>query len=182
MAVTQAEEDAIINRLVEINDATKTLDSFPEWELVPNRTNGKLYWVSALRLGGMLGGGVSVRFATPADAWETDVYGHIEVAVPSLGPRRLRINPAEWKPKSVHRNPVWAPEPHRLATYSDRWHPFEWNRSQGLIVFTQGGGGAASPLPPEVTTFSSYLHFCAYIWKCADIERVPPPPWSRRLV
>ncbi|MGY5779061.1 hypothetical protein [Rhizobium sp. LEGMi135b] len=182
MAVSAAEEEAIISRLAEIDAAPKSLDSFPEWNLVMSRPAGKLYWTSAVRLSGVLGGGVSVRFATPADVWDKDVYGHIEVAMPVLGPRRLRINPAEWRPRSDHRNPAWVQAPHALSTYRDRWHPFDLNKERGISIFLQGVSGAAVPLPDDIETFSDYLHFCGAIWKCPDVEKVQPPPWSPQLV
>ncbi|WJR67185.1 hypothetical protein QTA58_00120 [Neorhizobium sp. CSC1952] len=171
-----------MERLTEIDAAPKTLDSLPEWALVTSRPSGKLYWTAAVRLNGILGGGVSIRFATPADVWELDVYGHIEVAIPALGPRRLRLNPAEWRPRSDHRNQMWVPAPHSLATYKDRWHPFDLNKERGVTIFLQGSAGAAVPLPDDIDSFSDYLHFCGAIWKCPDVEKVPPPPWSRRLV
>lgn len=180
--VSADEEEAIISRLAEIAAAPKSLDSFPDWNLVMSRPAGKLYWTAAARISGMLGGGVSIRFATPADSWDKDIYGHIEVAFPALQPRRLRINPAEWRPRSEHRNPAWVPHPHALATYQDRWHPFDLNRDRGISIFMQGVSGAAVPLPDDTVSFSDYLHFCGGIWKCPDVEKVPPPPWSRRLV
>ena len=182
MALTIAEEEAIIERLAVIDASEKTLDNLPNWILVLDRPSGKLYWNAAVRVNSFLGGGVSIRFTTPQEAWNSDVYGHIEVAIPSLGSRRLRLNPAEWKPKKEHHNPAWAPEPHRLTTCLDRWHPYSLNKNNGLNIFTQAAVGVAVPFPDDILTFSDYLSFCAGIWKCPDVLKVTPPPWSPQLI
>ena len=67
-------------------------------------------------------------------------------------------------------------------TYLDRWHPFALNRLQNPLVFLQEAVGVAAPLPEGIESFSDYLHFCAIVWNCPDIEKVPPPPWSPSLV
>ena len=152
-----------------------------KWYLVQNRPAGRLEWQAGLRLEGVLGGGVSARLATPADAWDRDVYGQVEVRVSYL-PRAVRINPVEWRPRRPHSNSPTAPEGHALVTTLDRWHPYELNRDQDVSVFFQGAVGVAVPLPSDINSFSAYLKFCAIVWKCPDMEKVPPPPWSRSLV
>lgn len=178
--MTPKEQERLISQLDEVDRAPKTLDAMADWEQKWDRPSGTLMWHTALRLGGVLGGGVSARLKTPLAAWDRDVYGHIEVK-PSFLPRSFRLHPVEWKPNTPHRNPSWAPGEHRLATYFDRWHPYELNREGAIGIFTQGDVGVAVPLPPEVVTFSDYLKFCAEVWKCPDIEKVPTPPWSQTL-
>ena len=75
---------AILDRLRFIAEATKTFDANPMWEEVPSRLSPRLSLVVAIRLDGILRGGVSLRFATPKHMWEEDVYGHIEVRLPGV--------------------------------------------------------------------------------------------------
>lgn len=152
-----------------------------QWYKVLNRPTGKLEWQAALKLGGVLGGGVSARFSTPIDAWDADVYGQLEVKMAFL-PHALRLNPVEWQPRGAHTNPANAPDGLALETLRDRWHPYALNRDRDIDVFQQKAVGVAEPLPTGISSFSDYLKFCAIVWKCPDIERVPPPPWSRSLL
>jgi hypothetical protein len=179
--VNTEQADRIRARLQEVNDAPKTLDFMSEWETVLNRPSGKLQWQTALRLNGVLGGGVSALLCTPVDAWESDVYGQLTVK-PSFLSRALRLNPVEWRPLRPHSNPRYAPPDFALQTYTDRWHPFELNKDCDINVFLQKAVSVAAPLPSDMRTFSDFLSFCARVWKCSEIQKVPPPPWSKNLI
>lgn len=179
--VTPEQGLKLLQHLEKVNEAPKSVDAFSDWYLVQNRPSGKLEWHAALRVSGQLGGGVAARLATPVDVWERDVYGHIELKLPFM-PRVVRLNPVEWRPRRPHSNPPTAPKDLALITCFDRWHPFELNRQQDPLVFLQAAVGVAAPLPGGINGFSDYLHFCAIVWKCPDIEKVPPPPWSPSLV
>jgi hypothetical protein len=171
----------LLDHLDHVNSASKSIDAMSNWYTVFNRPAGRFEWQAALKLGGTLGGGVSARLATPVDAWEADVYGQLEVRVAFL-PRAARLIPVEWRPKRPHTNPPGAPEGLALETFFDRWHPYDLNRDQDVSVFLQGAVGFADALPDWIISFSDYLKFCAIVWKCPDIERVPTPPWSRSLL
>lgn len=171
----------ILDRLRFVDEAKKSFDATPTWEIVPNRTSTKLSLIVALRLNGTLRGGVSIRITTPADAWEEDVYGHIEVRLPGSN-RALRLNPVEWRPLRYHDNPAKAPPPHRNQRLWDRWLPFDLNASYGLHAFDQSGCGIAVPLPDAIGNFSQYTDICARLWKCPDMMGLSPPPWTRTLV
>lgn len=171
----------IFERLDAVNEADKSIDALTDWYITLNRPTGKLQWQAALKLNGRLGGGVSATLSTPIDVWEKDVYGQITVLL-SAQKRTVRLNPVEWRPIRPHSNPFNAPEGHALRTYLDRWHPYELNRDRDISVFLQSAVGVAAPLPDDINSFSDYLHFCARVWKCPDIRKVPPPPWSPSLV
>lgn len=179
--LTPEQRKQLVDHLDHVNAASKSIDAMSQWYKVLNRPTGKLEWQAALKLDGFLGGGVSVLFSTPVDTWEADVYGQISVKMAFL-PRAVRINPVEWKPRRPHSNPPGAPEGLALETLRDRWHPYALNRDLDVQVFLQGAVGIAEPLPTGIGSFSDYLKFCAIVWKCPDIERVPPPPWSRNLL
>lgn len=179
--MTPEQRRQLFEHLDRVVAASKSLDAMSEWYKVLNRPTGKLEWQAALKLDGFLGGGVSVLFSTPVDAWEADVYGQLNVKMASL-PRALRLNPVEWRPRRAHTNSPNAPEGLALETLLDRWHPYNINRDQDVAVFMQAAVGIAEPLPAGINSFSDYLKFCAIVWKCPDIERVPPPPWSRSLL
>lgn len=170
-----------LERLETVSDADKSIDALTDWYKVLNRPTGKLQWQAALKLNGVLGGGVSAILSTPIDVWEKDVYGQISVLLPTYK-RTVRLNPVEWRPIRPHSNPFDAPEGHALRTYLDRWHPYELNRDKDISVFLQSAVGVAVPLPDGIDSFSDYLHFCARVWRCPDIQKVPPPPWSPSLV
>jgi hypothetical protein len=174
--------ERILAHLDFVDEVEKEVDSISDWQLIEHRPTGSLQWQSAVRLSGRLGGGAAVRLMTPADVWEKDVYGHIEVRPPVHPQRMLRINPVEWRPRRSHRNPNWGPEEHRLETYRDRWHPYNENRMGGIEVFLQSKTGLALPLPAPIASFSQYLHVCSKIWKCPNLKDVPPPPWSPSLL
>lgn len=176
------QQERFFDHLDRVDRTPKELDAMPEWTLKTDRLSGRLMWHTAVKLNGRLGGGVSIRLTTPTAAWERDVYGHTEVVSPATLNRQVRINPVEWKPMRAHRNPPFDNDDHSLATYLDRWHPYELNRSLNPDTFFQKSTGIALPLPVEVDTFSDYLHFCGTVWKCPSIERVPTPPWSPQLV
>jgi hypothetical protein len=180
-ALTPEQRRQLLEHFDHVNGSEKTIDAMTPWYKVLNRPTGRLEWQAALRLGGVLGGGTSVRFATPVDAWENDVYGQLEVRMAFL-PRAARLNPVEWRPKRPHSNTGNAPEGHAFLTHFDRWHPWELNKDQDVGVFLQGAVGVAAGLPSGINDFSAYLKFCAIVWKCPDIENVPPPPWSRNLL
>lgn len=64
-----------------------------------DRLSGRLFWFTAIKLNGYLGGGVSARFTNPVDTWEQDVYGHLEIRSAATGYKVARIYPVEWRPK-----------------------------------------------------------------------------------
>jgi hypothetical protein len=141
----------------------------------------RLSLVVALRLDGLLRGGVSMRIETPVDAWEEDVYGHIEVR-PSGMKRALRVIPVEWKPRRYHDNPPNAPAAHRNQRLWDRYMPFELNAESGLGAFDQSTSGIAIELPQQPTNFSGYTDLCSRLWNCPDILGLDPPPWTRKML
>ena len=171
----------ILDRLRFIAEAKKTFDVTPRWSLSPSRSRGRLTLVVALRLDGVLRGGTSVRLATPNDAWEEDVYGHIEVRLPGVS-RPLRLNPIEWRPLRPHDNPPDAPPALRSQRLWDRWLPFEINAPYGAGAFDQSTSGIAVPLPREPSDFSEYTDLCADLWRCPDLLGLEPPPWAGALL
>lgn len=171
----------IIDRLRFVADTKKSFDSEPTWRSAPNRSSDRLTLVVALRLQGVLRGGVSIRLATPRDVWEEDVYGHIEVRLPGVS-RSLRLNPVEWRPLRHHDNPPDAPLAHRSQRLWSRWLPFEVNALYGAGAFDQSASGIATPLPREPAAFSEYADLCADLWRCPDLLGLAPPPWARTLL
>lgn len=93
----------------------------------------------------------------------------------------LRLNPVEWRPLRDHRNRPDASPEYRGKTLTDRIHPFAANKRYGVAVFKQSEPGIAVEFPRAISRFEDYLKLCAEIWKCPDVEDIPPPPWSRRL-
>lgn len=174
-----AEEQRIIERLAEIDAAEKSFDAWSDWSPEGEFGRVRLHYRTALRVGGILGGGVLLHINTPEDEWDSDVYGHITVT--TRASMTMRLNPIEWRPLREHRNRPDAPADHRLKTLTDRFHPFALNRRYGLEVFRQRSQGVAVELPRAITRFEDYLKLCAEIWKCPDVEDIPPPPWSRRF-
>ena len=166
--MTTLQAGPIIARLRYIAEAKKSFDAIAKWELTRNRSSHRLSLVVALRLNGILRGGVSIRLATPSDAWEEDVYGHIEVRLPGAS-RTLRLNPIEWRPLRPHDNPPSAPPAHRNQRLYDRWLPFEINENFGLAAFDQSGPGIAVPLPHVPRTFSEFTDLCSSLWLCPDM-------------
>ena len=171
----------IVERLRFISEARKAFDSKPKWELTPYRASQRLVMIVALKLNGVLKGGVSLRLRTPVNSWEEDVYGQLEVKLPGMN-RALRLNPVEWRPKRYHDNPSSGPQAHRNERLWDRWHPFELNVMHGMQGFDQSGGGIAVPLPSVPGSFSEYADLCASLWICNDMYEVPPPPWTRDML
>jgi len=167
-----------------VYNAQKEIDSIPEWRLKTDRQSGRLTWLAAVKLNGVLGGGVSVRIATPVDVWEHDIYGHIEINSVETLRKTARIIPVEWRPRGLHGNPPCGNQEYSQVLLKDRWHPYDKNRRlQNPNVFFQNNvTGIAVPLPLEITTFLDYLKFCGQVWKCPSIEEVPTPPWSPRLI
>jgi len=170
---------AIYDRLNFIAEAKKSFDSEPVWELAPHRFAQRLTMVVALRLNNILRGGVSLRMRTPVDAWEEDVYGHIEVKLPGAT-RLLRLLPIEWRPAHYHDNPPNSPDVHRNQRLWDRWHPFDLNAEYGFQSFDQSGAGIAVPF--QANSFTEYTDFCATVWRCSDLYDLPAPPWTRTLI
>lgn len=174
-------EAHIIAHLRAVCEAEKTFDSPVDWSPVKdNRGNERLYLKGALRLGGQLGGGVSLFISTPRDDWENDVYGQIEVRQPGIR-AHLRVLPIEWRPRREHRNPATAPAELRMVTLSDRWHDFDDNAACGINGFNQTQTGIARGLPRAISSFSDYLTLASEIWKLPDLRTIDPPPWSRTL-
>jgi hypothetical protein len=170
-----------LDRLRFIAEAKKSFDSTPSWIEVPSRLSTRLSLVVALRLNGILRGGVSLRIITPSDAWEEDVYGHIEVRLPGLT-RALRLTPVEWKPLRYHDNPPNAPAAHRNRRLWDRYMPFEINAQFGLAAFDQSASGIATELTRQPTSFKEYTDLCSDLWNCPDLLGLSPPPWTRKLI
>ena len=172
----------IFDGLRYVAEAKKSFDSTPRWEALPNsRQSSSHQLLVAVRLNGILRGGVQLRLITPAKVWEEDVYGQIEVKLPG-STRWLRLTPVEWRPLHRHDNPSNAPTAHRQVGLFDRWFPFEINAAYGMQAFDQSGPGIAVPLPREPTSFSEYANLCADLWVCADLYELPPPPWARTMV
>ena len=164
-----------------IVDAAKTFDSEPSWRETTNRLSTRLSLVVGIRLKGILQGGVSLRLVTRSDAWEEDVYGHIEVRLPGDS-RMLRLLPVEWRPLRYHDNPPHAPAAHRNQRLWDRYLPFDINAEFGLGAFDQSSSGIATELPRMPSSFAQYTDLCSDLWKCPDLLGLPPPPWTRALL
>jgi hypothetical protein len=122
-----------------------------------------------------------MRLDTPSEAWESDVYGQIEVRLPGVS-RTLRVDPIEWKPLHYHDNPPNAPPVHRHQRLWDRILPFEVNAQFGLGAFDQSSPGIATELPRAPANFREYTDLCSDLWKCPDLLGLDPPPWVRKLV
>jgi len=182
--MNQEQRARFFEHLDYVHNAEKELDSIPEWTLKPDRQRGRLTWFAAVKLNGVLGGGVSVRITTPADVWEHDVYGQIEINSIETLRRTARILPVEWRSIKDHRNPPIPDSEHSRETYRDRWHPYDKNRDlqNPAIFFQDNVTGIAFPLPLGITTFLDYLNFCSRVWKCPSIEEIPTPPWSPKLI
>lgn len=175
------QERAALDRLAEIHAAPKSFDSWPEWEVHQERSRAMLHYRVPLRLSGVLGGGVVAHLVTPQQAWDSNVYGQVEV--PAIGGRSTwRVDPVEWKPDRPHRNPNDAPAEHRFKEVHDRIHPFDLNRRLGILVFAQARIGIAIEFPRAIAIFEDYLSLCAEVWNCPDMRDVPPPTWHRTLV
>ena len=122
-----------------------------------------------------------MRLATPTDAWEQDVYGHIEVRLPGVS-RTLRLNPVEWRPLRYHDNPPNASAAHRNQRLYDRHLPFVLNAPLGLGPFDQSSAGIAVELPRAPANFQEYTDLCSDLWICPDLLGLEPPPWMRNIV
>lgn len=179
MASQQSGE--ILKRLRDVSEARKSFDTAPEWRVSQNRRTDRLNLIALIRLNDVLFRGVSIRLATPVDAWEEDVYGHVEVRLPGVQ-RALRVSPVEWKPFRYHDNPATSPPPHRNQRLWDRWHPFDLNAPLGIGVFDQSACGIAVPLPRDPATFLEYADLCADLWRCPDMIGLTPPPWARTML
>lgn len=178
--MTQSDrERAILDRLAEIQAGEKAFDSWPEWEVAEGR-KPVLHYRAPLRINGTLSN-VTMHLITPQAAWDSEVYGQIEVSKPDTR-SCWRVDPIEWNPASPHSNPSQAPSHLRLLTLTDRYHPFALNRRLGLAVFEQKVQGVANEFPRAITTFTEYCGLCADIWNCADMRDVPPPTWSKTLL
>jgi hypothetical protein len=122
-----------------------------------------------------------MRLVTPSDAWEADVYGHIEVRLPGVI-RTLRLIPVEWRPLRYHDNPPNAPAAHRNLRLWDRYMPIDLNAPLGLGAFDQSAPGIAVDLPRAPANFKEYTDLCSDLWKCPDLLGLQPPPWARELL
>jgi hypothetical protein len=176
-----SEEEALLARLAEITAAPKSFDTAPSWEAIQDRASARLCCTVALRIGGVLGGGAAIMIKTPREAWEEDVYGHIQVRRPNT-PHHLRLLPVEWRPLGIHYNPGDAPPELRFLGLADRHHPFDLNQPLGISVFSQSRAGIARELPRAIASFEAYLDLCAELWNCPDVRSIERPPWSPKLV
>ena len=173
---------AILDRLRFIARGQKSFDSTPAWDEIPCRATSRLLLVVALRLNGTRRGGVSLRLATPADAWEEDVYGHIEVRLPGFN-SHAPSDPVEWlSPYRYRDNPPSAPPAHRSQRLWDRWLPLEINAQFSLAAFDQSANAIAVPLPRALANFSEYVLICAPIFGSLILLGLAPPPWSKRII
>lgn len=174
------QEQKILDRLAFVVEAKKTFDSKPQWSRVQSRDSERLQLSVSLLIGGALKA-VTLRLVTPANVWEEDVYGQLEVRGLNL-PKHLRLLPIEWRPLRHHDNPPDAPEPHDSLRLFDRYMPFHLNMDRGIGVFTQTRTAVMVDLPRAVSDFPSYCDLCSDIWRCPDMIGLKPPPWSRTLV
>lgn len=71
--LTPEQRRQLLDHLESVNSASKSIDAMSDWYTVVNRPAGRLEWQAALRLDGVLGGGVSARLTTPVDTWETSM-------------------------------------------------------------------------------------------------------------
>jgi hypothetical protein len=166
------EERAFLDLLAAIQRGPKTFDNWPDWEERQERRGVILHYRVALRIDGVLGRGVSLHLVTPKGAWESDLYGQIEVPRPDRN-TLLRIDPIEWRPSRSHTNGGNAPAEHRFATHQDRMHPFSLNRRLGLTALEQHATGIAVAFPRAIAAFEDYLTLCADTWNCPDAKDIP---------
>lgn len=174
------QERALLDRLAEICSAEKSFDGPVAWESYESKTTTRLRIEAPLRLDGKLGGGAFLRITTPGTAWESDVYGQIEVQKPAKG--RWRLDPIEWRPLKPHTNGPDTPSEHRFKTLTDRIHPFSLNRRYGLKVLDQGTPGVAVEFPRAVSKFEEYLELCSEVWNFPELRKLPPPQWTMLLL
>ena len=62
-----SEEEALLARLAELAAAPKSFDAAHSWEVITDRASTRLCCTVALRIGGVLGGGVAVMIKTPKE-------------------------------------------------------------------------------------------------------------------
>lgn len=175
-------EERILAHMDMVEAARKTFDRKPVWQIVEGSGRGRcLSLRAAVRLNGVLAGGASIFLTTPENAWESDVYGHVDVRFPQIT-GHLRIAPLEWRPLRLHVNPPDSPETHRFHRLTDRWHPYGLNRPRGIPCLRQSTAGVAVEPPRAISNFEEYCEVAADIWHCPDMYGLPRPEWTETLL
>jgi hypothetical protein len=146
-------------------------------------SDGMMQFVAPLTLGEITIGGLHLRGSCYETARNRAITFQVELAAP--GKRtRLPLTRLDWRPLA---------EPHRNRAHSDlalsriyifgsHFHRFDLNWLPSAKAMRSGNLPMAVPLEPDPQTFDSLLDIARKLLKISDIDRVPCPQWTERLL
>ena len=167
-------------RLRHFIEADKQIGGHPSWRF-DAQDDRKLRASVPLTIGGSIPEGLYLEGRCRADDPDRDVsMSLVYKPAQGLSGPLCRI---DWNPLQPHRNNGLVSGPWRFAPIEGtQLHPFEENFRRGIDRMFRENLPIAFPVEETLQNFREMLSFAGEIFKIGDVQSVPVPPWSPRLV
>jgi hypothetical protein len=161
-------------------DAEKTLGTDPAW-FFDSQDQNKLRLSVPLAIDGVIEEGLYLDCHCPADDHDNDVTINMTYKpVQGLSGPLTRL---DWNPVHTHGNRGLIGGEWRYKTINgSHIHPFSENFAKGIKHMFDNNLPIAFPCTTTLQNFLEMLSYVGDVMRISDIQRVPPPPVSARLV
>lgn len=97
---------------------------------------------------------------------------------------RIPLIRLDWRPISpVHKNPNKGPIEHRRkVVFGTHRHPFEANWIENEQRMLMGNLPVAIEISPDIQSFSDFLDYAKILFRINNIDQIPGPEWSPKLI
>ena len=153
----------------------KLLSRPVSWSL-PSTVDGQISFLAALDIDGV----TVVDFALRGIAYEQRVDAavtlQLEIGSPGVRTRTPLIR-LDWRPISLqHRNPD------RTMVVGDHVHPFDLNWLEAEQRMRRHNLPFAVPLSPVIGSYGALLDAARSVFRISNVDSIPPPEWSPKLI
>lgn len=153
----------------------KELSGLLAWSR-PDPQDGYMSILAPLEIDGVTIANLALRCGCYEQSPDSNITLQLEVGVD--GSRtRIPLARVDWRPISPrHRNPD------RTMIHGDHVHPFERNWLKTEQRMRQGNLPIAEQISAPIHTFSDLLDLGREVFRIKDIDRLPMPEWSPKLI
>lgn len=156
-------------------ESWKSIAAPIEWSSPPDPDDGGIGFLVPLELRGVVVAELALRGAAYGHIADSAVTLQLEVGM--LGKRtRIPLVRIDWKPKNDgHKNPD-----RRIltGTHAHKFHPNWLEADQRMRT----GNLPWAEKPHDINTFSDLLDYAKILFRISNIDNIPVPEWSLKLI
>lgn len=153
----------------------KSIAAPVEWSSPPDPDDGWIGFLVPLELGGVVVAELGLRGAAYGHIADAAVMLQLEIGMAGKRSRQPLIR-IDWKPKNDgHRNPdrriLLGTHAHM---FSENWLEKEQRMRTGNLPWAEK--------PHDINTFAELLDYAKILFRISNIDDIPEPEWSPKLI